>query len=85
MKYTHYKTFIERKGFQNASDAFKEGVEVAFSQVESNMARISLKALDRMLRDCYQRSQANYEYAVTEDAKEFQLGYQAVCKHFLEA
>ena len=83
MHYTHFKTFIFLNGYSDRTEAFKEGIEVAFDQIESNLARLSFKDLAEMLKDRYERSLTNLENAQDEDSKDFQLGYQAVCKHYL--
>ena len=83
MHYTHFKTFISLNGFSDRSEAFKDGIEVAFDQIESNLARLSFKDLAEMLKDRYERSLMNLENAQDEDSRDFQLGYQAVCKHYL--
>lgn len=84
MHYTHFKTFISLNGYSDRPEAFKDGIEVAFDQIESNLARLSFKDLAEMLKDRYERSLTNLENAQDEDSKDFQLGYQAVCKHYLK-
>jgi hypothetical protein len=79
-----FEMFLNHHELANKSDAFREGVECAFEQIETNLVRLSFSGLAEMLRDCYGRSQKNLEYAKSEDAAEFQRGYQAVCKHFLK-
>ena len=69
--------------YTSYTTAFRNGAECALDWVDDNLLRLSLDDLKDCLRDHLKRSETNYEYAPNDEAKQFQQGYQAVCKHFL--
>lgn len=77
------KEFLREKNLENCTEAFKEGVDVAIAQIDINIFRLSLDELKKDLEFRLERSKENYEDAPNSEAKEFQRGYQAVCRHFL--
>lgn len=75
--------FLRHHRLENESEAFKDGLDCAIEMIETNLVRVSFKELQEVLRDSFERSKVNLQYAKSQDARDFQLGYQAVCKHFL--
>ena len=76
-------SFIKRHRLEDTSDAFKEGLDCFFEDLEANLPRLTVKELSSIIKDKLKRARENLRYAPTDDAKEFQEGFILACEFYL--
>ena len=76
-------SFIKRHRLEDFVDAFKEGLDCFFEDLEVNLPRLTVKELSGLIKDKLKRARENRRYAPTEDAKEFQKGFILACEFYL--
>lgn len=78
-------SFIRRHRLEDSSDAFKEGLDCFFEDLEVNLPRLSIKELSEHIEDRMERARQNFFNApLGSDEREFQRGFIVACCFFLD-
>lgn len=77
--------FIKTYSLESYSDAFKQGLNDCFMDLENNIDRLSSDGLVTMFNDRLKRAYDNLKYAPTLEAEDFQRGFIIACKSILRA
>ena len=78
-------SFIKRHRLKDSSDAFKEGLDCFFEDLETNLPRLSIKELSGYIEDKMERARQNFFNApLGSDEQEFQRGFIVACCFYLD-
>lgn len=76
-------SFIKRHRLEDSSDAFKEGLDCFFEDLEDNLPRLTVKELSGLIKDKLKRARENLRYAPSDVSKGFQKGFIFACEFYL--
>lgn len=77
-------SFIKRHCLEDSSDAFKEGLDCFFEELEDNLPRLTFKELSDLIGDSLERARQNFFNApLGSEAGEFHRGFIVACCFYL--
>lgn len=77
-------SFIKRHRLEDSSDAFKEGLDCFFEDLETNLPRLTVKELSGHIEHRMERARQNFFNApLGSDEQEFQRGFIVACCFYL--